>query len=66
MGGGVGVGELSSSEDSWRDLARVMHSDGVGVLEVARTALGGRDPLVIGASPRPERDAYIRSSPSAD
>lgn len=52
--------EFSSSEDSWRDLARVMHSDGVGVLEVARTALGGRDPLVIGASPRPERDACIR------
>lgn len=60
IGGAVRFVEFSSSEDSWRDLARVMHSDGVGVLEVARTALGGRDPLVIGASPRPERDACIR------
>lgn len=60
IGGAVRFVEFSSSEDSWSDLARVMHSDGVGVLEVARTALGGRDPLVIGASPRPERDACIR------
>ncbi len=51
IGGAARFVEFSSSEDSWRDLARVMHSDGVGVLEVARTALGGRDPLVIGASP---------------